>query len=167
MPCGAAGGGIWDNEVSEEDDARLAAVPLRNAVVARTLGSAGQDQPRRLSGTCDPHPSAHLDGKSHPGGIRPQAASGTQGILIGLSKGEDDRELPASSFLRDTRPTRQQGGPRLSIRKQVIHFDGSSKVGFVYGGAKGKISPSANAHPGGVNLGFIWFELPAGQASGK
>ena len=50
---------------------------------------------------------------------------------------------------------------------QDIHFDSSSKVSYGSGGGEGKISLSNNLHPGGANLGFIWFELPAGRRSGK
>jgi hypothetical protein len=52
-------------------------------------------------------------------------------------------------------------------RLQDFHFDASSRVGFEYGGIRGTISCSNNLHPGGANFGWISFQLPAGQASGK
>lgn len=130
-------------------------------------------------------------GKTHPAGLYDlKLNKGTQGILIGLLKnGKTVGNFPGKFVPGAADPpgenrgaatgdgSLKQGGATqghdISIRKaggaQDIHFDASSRVAFGHGtgGGEGKISCSNNLHPGGANLGFIWFELPAGQASGK
>ena len=123
-----------------------------------------------------------LDGKAQPAGVYDlKLHQGTQGILIGLLRnGKSVGEFPGK-FAAGVDPTNpnlkndpgdgsiKQGGATqghdISIRKtgglHDIHFDVSSRVGFEYGGLRGRISPSNNLHPGGANLGSISFLLPA------
>jgi hypothetical protein len=137
-----------------------------------------------IRGVTIPQAFRGLDGKSHPGGLYDlKIHQGTQGILIGLLQGGTTIGQFPGKFVPGAfdppAPIRKAGadppggtqGHDISIRKaggqQDIHFDVSSKVSFGGGGGAGKISPSANLHPGGANFGFISFELAGGQASGK
>ena len=134
-----------------------------------------------IRGVTIPQAFRGLDGKSHPGGLYDlKIHQGTQGILIGLLQGgKTIGQFPGKFTFDPPAPIRKAGadppggaqGHDISVRKaggqQDIHFDVSSKVSFGGGGGAGKISPSVNLHPGGANLGFIWFELAGGQASGK
>ena len=47
------------------------------------------------------------------------------------------------------------------MRPRVLNFDDSSKVSTGGGGGAGKILVSSTLHPGGANLGWIEFQLPA------
>lgn len=126
-----------------------------------------------------------LDGKTQPAGLYDfDIEQKSQGILIGLLKngrrvGEVSGKFVPGAVGRPDPDSKVSADPPgetkvihdISIRKtgglHDIHFDVSSRVGFEYGGLRGRISPSNNLHPGGANLGFIWFTLPAVQGAGK
>jgi hypothetical protein len=105
-----------------------------------------------------------LDGKTLPPGpcdLELSQQPGSDAILIGLLRagkrvGETSGKfVPGGSTKMDDWEARARQNPN------EIHFDGSSKVGFEYGG-KGRISCSNNLYPGG-NAGSIEFLLPAVQ----
>jgi hypothetical protein len=131
-----------------------------------------------------------LDGKTFPAGAYDMdVRQGTQGILIALLKnGRKVVEFPGKFVPGKVDPSdpnlkagmgdgsvRPSGGSTqghdISVRKaggmQDIHFDVASKVAFGGGGGAGKIACSLNFHPGGANLGWIEFQLPAVQSLGK
>ena len=129
-----------------------------------------------------------LDGKTQPAGLYDFGIEQRgQAILIGLLRngkrvGEVTGKFvagePLASQGKDVNSNTWAGTPGgaiqahdVSVRKaggmQDIHFDASSKVAFGEGGGAGKISCSNNLHPGGANLGWISFLLPAVQVPGK
>jgi len=141
-----------------------------------------------IRGVSIPSPFKGLDGKTQPAGLYDvKLHKGTQGILIGLLRnGKTVGEVPGkfvageplASQGKDVNSNTWAGTPGgatqahdISVRKaggmQDIHFDASSKVAFGEGGGAGKISCSNNLHPGGANLGWISFLLPAVQVPGK
>ena len=104
-----------------------------------------------------------LGGKTLPPGpcdleLRQQPSS--DAILIGLLRGgkrvgeTTGKFVPGSTKMDDWEARARQ-------TPNEIHFDGSSKVGFEYGGL-GQISSSSKLYPGG-NAGSIQFLLPAVQ----
>ena len=137
-----------------------------------------------------PSPFRGLDGKAFPAGAYDMdVRQGTQGILIALLKnGRKVAEFPGKFVPGRVDPSdpnlkagmgdgsvRPSGGSTqghdISVRKaggmHDIHFDGSSRVSYGSGGGEGKISCSLNFHPGGANLGWIEFKLPAVQTHAK
>ena len=131
-----------------------------------------------------------LDGKTQPAGAYDMdVRQGTQGILIALLKngrklaefpgkfvpGKVDPSDPNSKAGLGDGSVRFSGGSTqghdISVRKaggmHDIHFDASSKMSHGSGGGEGKISCSNNLHPGGANLGWIEFKLPAVQSQAK
>lgn len=128
-----------------------------------------------IRGVSIPSAFRGLDGKTQPAGLYDlRLNKGTQGILIGLLRnGKTVAEfpgkfVPAAMGDGSVKPGEAQGHD-ISVRKaggaQDIHFDASSKVAMAHGsgGGEGKISCSNSLHPGGANLGFISFRLPAVQ----
>lgn len=112
---------------------------------------------------------------------------GAQGILIGLLRngktvgefpgkfaagmGQPPDPIRAAGMGEPPEPSRAAGmgeppDPGRAAGK-ALHFDSSSRIAFEQGGRTVKIFPSNQLHPGGANLGWIEFQLPAGQASGK
>jgi hypothetical protein len=124
-----------------------------------------------------------LDGKTFPAGAYDMdVRQGTQGILIALLRnGKKLAEFPGKFVPGSAKAGMADGSVRpsggstqghdISVRKaggmQDIHFDVASKVAFGGGGGAGKIACSLNFHPGGANLGWIEFQLPAVQSLGK
>jgi hypothetical protein len=108
-----------------------------------------------------------LDGKSQPAGLYDfDIEQRGQGILIGLLRnGKRVAEVPGKFVPGEMHPPDPTKPGQTQL--QSFHFDASSKVGFEYGGLKGKVSCSNNLHPGGANLGSISFLLPAMQVQGK
>ena len=108
-----------------------------------------------------------LDGKLQPAGNYDlKLHKGKQGILIGLLRnGKTVAEFPGKFVPGASEPPNsdRKGG----MRPRVLNFDDSSKVSTGGGGGAGKILVSSTLHPGGANLGWIEFQLPQGQASGK
>jgi hypothetical protein len=154
------------------------------ALLAFPVLRAGDDWERRVSIHADTLirgvsvPAFRgLDGKTQPAGLYDlNLSKGTQGILIGLLRnGKKVGEFPGKFVPPASRAGMADGsvkpGAKVSddwearARLNGIHFDGSSKVGFEYGGI-GRISCSNNLHPGG-NEGSISFLLPAVQLQGK
>jgi hypothetical protein len=132
---------------------------------------AGDDWERRVNihadtlirGVSVPSEFKGLDGRTQPAGLYDfDIEQRGQGILIGLLRnGKRVGEFPGRFVPGEMHPPdpTKPGQTRL----HDIHFDASSKVGFEYGGIKGKVSCSNSLHPGGANLGSIEFQLPAVQ----
>jgi hypothetical protein len=105
-----------------------------------------------------------LDGKMLPPGpcdLELRQQPGSDAILIGLLRGgkrvgeASGRFVPGGATKMDDWEARARQSPNQ------IHFDGSSKVGFEYGGVF-RISCSNNLYRG-ANAGSIEFLLPAVQ----
>jgi hypothetical protein len=117
-----------------------------------------------------------LDGKTQPpGAYELHVKQGPQSILIGLLRNGKTVAEFQGKFVEGATPPpdpdRNVGklppDPIKARGPQDLHFDASSKVSTGGGGGAGKIFPSSKLHPGGANLGWIEFQLPQGQASGK